>query len=250
MLAKLEALHYRPDYSPPPQNVVFSIHGENIGTLGNYVVFSGLPKAGKSSFLGAVMASVFTGKPFFGIEIKRPENRPVALFDTESNEFDFYRNLQKVRRIAGVDKLPDFFNAFATRSEEASTNVALIDLYIKKWKPGIVIVDGFLDLISNYNDEGQSRALIDWLKKITNDSGVLLIGVIHLGKKDNHTLGHFGSMADRYAQSVLEVVKDRERQVFTLQPKYLRSAAEFNPISIIYNGVTYETIDLPPPKRK
>ena len=42
----------------------------------------------------------------------------------------------------------------------------------------------------------------------------MLIGVVHTGKKDNNTIGHFGSMIDRYAQSVIEIIKDKENNIF------------------------------------
>lgn len=251
LLAKIEASHYKLDYTPPPQQILASIHGSTIGTPGNFIVFSGLPKAGKSSFLSALLASAITGKDFFGIQMHRPEKSPVAMFDTESNEYNFYQNIARLKRISGAGaRLPEWLNIFTTRSENAAGNIELINLYIQKWRPSVVIIDGLLDLLVNYNDERESRELIDWLKRMTNDYGVLIVGVLHTGKKDNHTLGHFGSAADRYAESVLEVVKDQERQIFTLKPKYLRSAAGFPEINIYYNGVTYETIDPPPPTKR
>ena len=243
LLQLLENAHYKKNYQPSPAAKLLTIDSNDVGAAGNYVIFSGLPKSGKSSYLSAVIASSITGQPFYGIQTHLPKNGIIAYFDTESNETDFYSNLDRICRIAGRH-LPDYFNAFTTRSFDALTNVEVISLYIDKWRPSVVIIDGLLDCISNYNDEGQSRALIDWLKRTTNDYGVLIIGVIHLGKKDNHTLGHFGSMADRYAQSVLEVIKDRERGIFTLKPKYLRSCADFGEINIIYNGQTFEKIHI------
>jgi hypothetical protein len=90
----------------------------------------------------------------------------------------------------------------------------------------------------NYNDEVESRMLINWLKKITSQANILLIGVVHTGKKDGLTLGHFGSMIDRYCQSVLSVEKDNKEQTFELKGKFLRSDIEFSPIKIMNdNGV-------------
>jgi len=108
------------------------------------------------------------------------------------------------------------------------------------------------DKIASQFDRGnamataKSRELVDWLKWITAEYNILLIGVIHLGKKDNHTLGHFGSMIDRYAQSVLEVDKNKEYSVYTLKPKYLRSSADFTPQSIQFNGQYYSACTTPP----
>ena len=242
LLELLESSHYKENYQPSAAAKLLTIDGNNIGSAGNYIIFSGLPKSGKSSYLSAVIASSITGQSFYGIHTHLPEKKCIGLFDTESNETDFYSNLDRLKRITGKNNFPPYFNAFTTRSQDAQTNIDLINLYLHKFKPAIVIIDGLLDCINNYNDEGQSRLIIDWLKKTTNDHNLLIIGVIHLGKKDNHTLGHFGSMADRYAQSVLEVVKDKERGLFTLKPKYLRSCAEFSEISIIYNGQTFEKV--------
>jgi hypothetical protein len=88
--------------------------------------------------------------------------------------------------------------------------------------------------------------LIEWLKFLTNEYNVLIIGVVHLGKRDNHTLGHFGSMVDRYAQSVVEVVKDKENDIFMMKAKYLRSSADFNDICIQWNGNKYVEVQKPP----
>jgi hypothetical protein len=102
----------------------------------------------------------------------------------------------------------------------------------------ILYLDGLLDLIIDYNDVRESRQVINWLKKITAVYKILIVGVIHTGKKENNTLGHFGSMIDRYCQSVLRVEKDEKENTYELKAKYLRSAADFDPVILSQvNGV-------------
>jgi hypothetical protein len=48
-------------------------------------------------------------------------------------------------------------------------------------------------------------------------------------------LGHVGSIADRAAQSVLIVEKNKEAKQYVLKPEYLRSADDFEPVAIYYN---------------
>lgn len=48
-------------------------------------------------------------------------------------------------------------------------------------------------------------------------------------------MGHLGSAADRAAQSIMIVEKDKERNCYILKPEYLRSADDFAPIAIHYN---------------
>ena len=230
----LEKNHYKENYKPPANQVVFKIEGKNIGSLGNFIVFSGLPKAGKSQFLHAFISSALSGINVLDLEVNRLKNT-IALFDTESNEYDFYQNLDNIQNLSGM-KIPDYFHAFKMREETPTVNRDVITYYIENFKSKIIIIDGFLDLIDNYNDERESRFLVNWLKYITSKFKILIVGVIHLGKKDNHTLGHFGSMIDRYAQSVLEVVKDKDNGTFDLKAKMLRSAADFTPIRAIRQG--------------
>jgi hypothetical protein len=230
----LEKNHYKENYKPPVNQIVFRIEGKNIGSLGNFIVFSGLPKAGKSQFLQAFISSAISGLNVLDLEVNRVKNT-IALFDTESNEYDFYTNLENIKNLSGT-KLPDFFHAFKMREETPSTNREAITYYIERFKSKIIIIDGFLDLIDNFNDEREARLIINWLKFVTSKFKILIVGVIHLGKKDNHTLGHFGSMIDRYAQSVLEVVKEKETGTFELKAKMLRSASDFTPIRAIRQG--------------
>jgi archaellum biogenesis ATPase FlaH len=237
----LNLRHYKHGYTPPQEQVFLKISNHTIGTAGNFIVFSGLPKAGKSTFIHAALASrEMHYKNIFNISLDTDPLRPfIGYFDTESAEYDFYRNLERIKQFTNKEKFSEYFSAFNTRQDGAEMNRMLIETYIKNYPVSVVVVDGLLDLIKNYNDEIESRQLIDWLKSITAQYKVLIIGVIHTGKKDNHTLGHFGSMADRYAQSVLEVIKDRETDTYQLHPKYLRSSADFDPIAIKWNGGGY-----------
>jgi hypothetical protein len=57
---------------------------------------------------------------------------------------------------------------------------------------------------------------------------------LHQGKGlGNQTLGHLGSNCDRWASSTLEVVKDKEKKTFTLQPRFLRSSEDFEPVVLM-----------------
>jgi len=240
----LEKRKWLQGYRPPAEDVLFTIQGCNIGSRGNFICLSGLPKAGKSTFLNAIMASTFINLDVYQMKLKCPGN--FGYFDTESSQNDFYRNIERVRAFAGFVELPRTFSAYNTRVDAYELQRALIAHYIETERPDVLVIDGFLDLIRNFNDEAECRGLMDWLKAITAHYNMLVIGVIHLGKKDGHTLGHLGSMVDRYAQSVLEVIKDKENNMFILQPKWLRSSGDFMPVCIQSVGTGYQQVSLPP----
>jgi hypothetical protein len=240
---QLETRRYNPEYKPPADYRVLTIRNKLVGSLQGYVVFSGLPKAGKSTFMAATIASALHPGDMFNIKINFPDNRRrLCYLDTESSDYDFYRQMERVKQFTTFSKIPPNLDAFSVREDNHLVIQQYIKLYIEKTPEcSVLIIDGLLDLILNFNDEVESRKLVQWLKYITKVHNILIITVLHLGKKDGATLGHLGSATDRYAVSTLEVVKDKDQQIFTLQSRFMRSDADFEPVSIKnFDGVFHE----------
>ena len=104
----------------------------------------------------------------------------------------------------------------------------------------VLIIDGLLDVVMNYNDEKECRELIIWLKKLTTERNILLMAVLHTGKDGTQRLGHLGANTDRWAQSTLTIEKeidenDNLQSKYVLKSKFLRSSAGITPIEIQYN---------------
>lgn len=233
----LDARAYKKGHKPPPEQVIFRIKDRVVGSLQNFVCFSGLPKAGKSTFLNATVASAFSTWPIYGIELSPPINRPViGYIDTESGEYDFYRSTDRIKQFMGLPELPDNLMPFTFRNADPEEIKQSIEYFLSVVPNcSVIIIDGLLDLLLDYNNVMESRLLLNWIKKITADFDVLCIGVVHVGKKDGNTLGHFGSMLDRYCQSIIKVEKDKEKQVFTLSPQLMRSDGDFSKIGLANN---------------
>lgn len=240
----LQQRRYNPTHTPEPEQVVLTIGGRTIGTLQNFVVYSGLPKAGKSTFIAATLASALMPGDQFGIKINFPEDRRrVCLFDTESSDYDFYRQIDKIRRFSQINILPDVFDAYRVREDHPKQIKEMVEMYLQDTPEcSVMVIDGFLDLLLNFNDEIESRMLINWLKRLTKLYNCLIIGVLHLGKKDGHTLGHLGSMVDRYTQSLLKITKDKEQLTYSLTAEMMRSDVDFLPVVLQnLNGQWIET---------
>lgn len=228
---------YNPEKPPPPEQVVFTIQEKVIGTIENYVVFSGAAKAGKSTFLTSAIASALVPhfQDVFGIKIKPiPDRNKIVFFDTESSSYDFHRVINRIKHFAMLDKLPDNFEAYSLREDNPKAIRQMIRYYLENNPDcSIVIIDGFLDLVMNYNDEIETRRLTNWLKKLTKKHQILIIGVLHISKGTGNTLGHLGSNTDRWAQSTLIIEKEESTKQIVLKPKLLRSADTFNPIALM-----------------
>ena len=259
---ELVSRRYDPLQRPKAEQVIFTINSKVIGTLQNYIVWSGAPKSLKSGFLGAATASALVPafSSIFGMKISLPEDRKrIGYFDTEMSSFDFYRQIDRIKDFADKENLPDTFDAFTCREDMPGKIRKLIEGYLTDHPDcSILIVDGLLDLCLNYNDEKESRLLTNWMKRITKQYNILLMTVIHLGKGHGETLGHLGSNTDRWAQSTLLVERNKEAQQFVLKPKFLRSSDDFEPVALMnFNGrfqqVPYEpseTITISKKQRK
>ena len=239
LLAKRQ---YNPDYIPNKEDIIFTIGtpARNTGSLSNFLTLSGLPKAGKSTFVAAIVASAFVPYDIFTMKIHLPKDRKkICYFDTESSDYDFYRQINKIKGFAEIAALPDYFNAYQVREDGSGIIRKMIEEYLSKNEDcSVIIIDGLLDLLVNYNDERESSLLTKWLKKITKVYNVLLITVLHQSKSNLSTTGHIGSASDRFAQSTLDIIKDKERNCYVLTSRFMRSDMDFDPITLMnFNGV-------------
>ena len=239
LLAKRQ---YNPDYIPNKEDIIFTIGtpARNTGSLSNFLTLSGLPKAGKSTFVAAIVASAFVPYDIFTMKIHLPKDRKkICYFDTESSDYDFYRQINKIKGFAEIAALPDYFIAYQVREDGSGIIRKMIEEYLSKNEDcSVIIIDGLLDLLVNYNDERESSLLTKWLKKITKVYNVLLITVLHQSKSNLSTTGHIGSASDRFAQSTLDIVKDKERNCYVLTSRFMRSDMDFDPITLMnFNGV-------------
>ena len=246
----LAARKYDPDTIPKEQHIAFKIQGKCIGTIGNYCCINGLPKVGKSTFISALIASAVlpAGMDHFGMKLYFEKNRnKIAFFDTESSLYDFYRVIERIKLFSGTNEyLHPNIDAFNTREDNPKKIREMIYQYLKETPDcSILIVDGLLDLCLNYNDEIESRLLVNYFKRITKEFNILMIGVLHLSKSNSESIGHLGSNTDRWAQSSMIVEKNKETKQIVLKPKFLRSTDDFDPIALMnfdghWSQVPYE----------
>ena len=235
----LELRRYKPDFIPDKDNVILRIGGKVVGATMNYIIFGGLPKAGKSSFLNSCIASAFVPYDLFSMKINLPENRrKICLFDTESSDYDYYKRIESIKQFADLSRLPANFDSYQVREDGTGTIRKMVEFYLEHNPDcSVLVLDGLLDLIVNYNDETESSMLTKWLKKITKIHDLLIISVLHFNKSNDHTTGVIGSHSDRFAQSTLEIKKDKETNTFVMASRFMRSDSDFEPITLMnFNG--------------
>jgi hypothetical protein len=226
--------NFRMDMDIKPDKVYLKIKDNIVGTSGNFITITGLPKHGKSTFLSPIISSFDLQKPVLDFAaISYKDKSRIGFFDTEQSPYDFKQKWERIEKMAG--RSINCVDRFLTRQDDAETNKMLIDVYLRiEKKCGIIIIDGLLDLIQNMNDEKEAKDLVNLFKKWSLMHDCLIAGILHLGKKDKTTIGHIGSAFDRASQSVFKVEKMKDGS-FLFMPEMLRSCAGFDGINIMYN---------------
>jgi hypothetical protein len=205
-------------------------------TEGNYITISGKPKAGKSAFISGAIAAALTGQNHLGFQITMPVGRNKLIhIDTEQGEYEYYQSVEMIKKLTSFKELPNNFESYRLRGIKAEQIRKAIEHLAHIEQAGILIIDGLLDTIIDFNDIHECRMITDLLRDITEKQKIGIICIIHQSKSNNFTIGHLGSFADRYSQSVLEVVRDDDNQISSLKPVFLRSSAKFLPVGIQFN---------------
>lgn len=221
----------------PDETVIFRIDFQNIGSLGDYGLITGRPKAGKTKYLAGAMAASVSREEIFGMKIRLPEEKKkVVHFDTEQGKRSHYNVLRLMLQLMNTEEMPNHFKSYHCRQDNAAQILAMIDYYLEtNPETGLLFLDGLLDLIESFNDEKHSKFLVNWLKRITEQYNLHIIAILHRSMSADKSIGHLGSSADRAAQSVLIVEKNKETKQYILKAEYLRDADDFAPIAIQYN---------------
>ena len=227
---------YDVNRTPQPDQVILRIGDKKTGSLHNLVTITGKQKNGKSRYMACIIAAAITGEPIFDISVKLPHGRgKIALFDTEQGEYDFYRQIDQVKRFSLADPLPPTFDAFTVREDNPIAILRLINHYLENTPEcSLLLLDGILDCLLDFNNVSESKRLVNFFKKITKKYNCLMIGVLHRGKGNDTSIGNIGSMCDRFAQSVLKVEKNKDTGTFQLSSEFMRSDEDFEPVNIMW----------------
>ena len=244
LASQLQSRKYNPEHTPKKNTIVLTVGGSIAGTLQNFCIVTGMPKVGKSTIIAGLIASSMQFNDIFGIKITFPaERRGIVYFDTETAEYDFYKQIDRIKNLADIQTVPDYFAAFNFREDEPPAILEMIEHYLKENLPLVVIIDGLLDCIYDFNDSIASKKLVNLIKRWGKKYNCLIIGVIHQGKTTGgNTLGHLGAMTDRYAQTTIEIIRNKDN-TFTIAPKLLRSDKYFDPINLVNNNGNFSVIE-------
>ena len=179
-----------------------------IGGRGMVGVFTGFEKSGKSFVGSCIAASALAGgREVLNFSLDLDGGR-MLWFDTEQSEYFYRKTQQRIYRMAGVERKAANYDAFHLRKLSAAQRLEVIEYYITNTPDlSVVMIDGFVDLIADYNDLKAAQEYVGRLLKWTDERRIMIMGVLHLNKGDGKIRGHLGSEIKNKCDFALSTLK-------------------------------------------
>ena len=237
-----------------PQPIALSIReSEYKGTLypipfGSYGDFScivGASKSRKTFFKSMIEAGYIGGKSNIlnpSIKGHNTNDKFVISFDTEQSKYHTQRVQRRVLELIGGNC--DFYKTFSLRQYTPKERFDFIDwiVFESEFKNniGLMSIDGYVDLVTDFNSLEQATGLTEKLLQWTAIGKMHCTGILHKNFGTSKPVGHVGSSVLKKAETVVFVEKNENETIAKCE--YSRNIP-FEPITFDVNKdwLPYET---------
>ena len=218
LLKILEETRIRSDTDVPPEEYALEVDGKGIFARRDIHAVKAKAKAGKTTTLKVFIAALLAGMMF---RVKSLLEKPrILYFDTEQNRHDTKLIIEDVARMTALP--PDVINSqvalHSLRRVDREQLLPLLRLAIEEGMPDVVFIDGIVEYVASFNDEAESKKLIQELLRICDLNNCAIVCVLHTNKadEDHNMRGHLGTMLAQKSATVLECKKERGSSVITV----------------------------------
>ena len=203
------------------------------GMLGAIV---GKQKSGKSTATGAIIASAFcegAKKLNFSLNL---EGKKIQYYDTEQSGFHYQKSQSLIYKMAGKTQNIPFYSAYHLRRLSKKDRLNAIKHFIyEEENLGVVIIDGIVDIVEDFNDLKESQKVVDLMLKWADEKNVMILTILHLNKDGIGIRGHLGTALQNKADFIIEVKNNKESADFKISSRESRFAP-FPSYSFTRNG--------------
>lgn len=172
----------------------------------------------KTTFLQAlVVAALNPNHKVLGFEFLEPQR--VLWIDTEQPKNRARRGMKRIENMCRSINpnlahrnfmLDGNFEGYFFRDKTPQERLVDTIQAIDKHKPSLLILDGLVDLLEDFNDVKEASALVNKLMHISDSKNVTIFTVLHIAKSTQRMNGHLGSILDRKIDFCVKVDKDAE----------------------------------------
>ena len=194
---------------------LFEYKGVKFSPLGSIQGITGQSGHGKTWLTSIIIATVLNGS-FQDLKCalgKGYKNRTVLYCDTEMGEGYAIGFKYRVCKMTGRNPLEEQtdFHILELRDTLTSHERWLKILAgVIKFKPTMLVIDGLLDILSDFNDNRECLELIYKIMAVSTRFKMSIWSVVHQNPNSTKLVGHAGSFLERKCSDLLTVKKEGE----------------------------------------
>lgn len=221
-----------PTIEDQPIEFGFNIGGIPCIPKGDLQGVKGLAKSAKTQFDIILMAAALRGE-YMGIKCLIESPR-ILFCDSEQHSRNVRLVYRRVCLLSGIDGRNRHENLNMQHLRLAADVEEMkkaIFLKIKHFRPDVVFIDGIADLINDFNDVKESKALITELSKVALEFNCAIVNTLHTNPTENSKMrGHLGTILTQKASDIISCKKDKRADgtiVFQVEETENRNGADF-----------------------
>lgn len=215
------------------------------GSYGDFSCIVGASKSRKTFFKSMIEAGYIGGSSNIlnpSIKGHNSKDKFVVSFDTEQSQYHTQRVQRRVLEMVGSNY--DFYKTFSLRQYTPKERFDFIDWIVFesdfKDNIGLMSIDGYVDLVTDFNNLEQATGLTEKLLQWTAKGKMHCTGILHKNFGTAKPVGHVGSSVLKKAETVVFVEKNDNETIAKCE--YSRNIP-FEPIifDVNSNWLPYET---------
>lgn len=179
---------------------ILKINDVLVLSRGDISCIKGKAKSRKSFFVAYIVSLVL---------IQNPAAK-ILLIDTEQSKYFVVNVMKRIYRLMGWTSLKEQFRILSLREYEVEDRKGILIQAIEDYGSDFIVLDGGVDIISDFNDTAESKAVVGLLMKLSTIHNCHILSILHEGKSNGELRGHYGAEMLNKSQTVFEVVKDGE----------------------------------------
>ena len=215
------------------------------GSYGNFSCIVGASKSRKTFFESMITSGYIGGNSSQYVPSIRGHNQEekyVIRFDTEQAKYHAKRVVDRIGDMVGAHY--EGLKTYALRGYAPNERFEFIDYIVNeseyRHKIGLISIDGYVDLCTDFNSLEQATNLTDKLLQWTNIHGLEqskqchITGILHKNFGSSKPVGHVGSSVLKKAETIVFVEKERGSKTSKVTCEYSRNI-EFEEINFGVN---------------
>ena len=210
------------------------------GSYGDYSCIVGSSKSRKTFLKSAIVACYIGGKAqnyFSSIQGHDTDGKYVIDVDTEQSKYHSQRVFRRVCEMVGTN--PSLYKCYSLREYSPKERLAFVEWLILEspmaGNIGLVSIDGYADLIDDFNSLEQANMLQQKLLSWTTEAQCHITGVLHANHGTKKPVGHLGSSVLKKAETVVFTEYDEENKTTGVECGYSRNIS-FDNFSFTVNS--------------